>query len=166
MLKRMCFVIGLILAMCLTGCMTTTRLELPAWKAFRKEMLAKDGVVRLEARQGPSSLYVDCYYKDVSEDDLAYLKTDLKTFLSGVKFLAEYVAYARKEAEKDTASYGLMEHMPKILIELYPAGTDRRVWASEAKYYTEPYRSDRLMEIDYYQTWDDWDDLYFQAAAD
>lgn len=160
MLKRICIVIGLILALCLTGCMTTTRLDLPAWKTFQKDMLARDSIARLEARQGPPSLFVDCYYKeDVSEKDLKCLITDLKTFLSSEKFLDGYVAYAREEAEKDTASCGLMEHLPNIIIELYPVGTDRRVWASEAKYYTEQYRSDRLMEIDYYQTWDDWDDL-------
>ena len=155
MLKRVCIVIGLALALCLTGCMRTTRLGLPAWEAFREEMLDRDGVTRLSAEQGPAALFVKCYYKDISEDNPEYLKTDIKASLSGEKFLDEYVAYVRKEAEKNTASYGLMEYMPEIQIGLYPAGTDQRVWTSEARYYTEPYRSDRQMEIDNYQTWYD-----------
>ena len=51
--KRIYAVIGLIL-LCLTGCMVTTRLDLPAWKAFRQEMLARDYITQLEAEQGPA----------------------------------------------------------------------------------------------------------------
>lgn len=155
MLKRVCIVIGVALALCLTGCMSTTRLGLPAWEAFQKEMLDRDGVTRLRAEQGPAALYVKCYFKDISEDNLECLKTDLKAFLSSEEFLEEYIAYARKEAKKDTTRYGLMEYMPEIQICLYPAGTNQWVWTSEARYYTEPYRSNRQMETDNYQTWCD-----------
>ena len=53
--KRIYAVIGLIL-LCLTGCMVTMRLDLPAWKAFRQEMLARDYITQLEAEQGPATL--------------------------------------------------------------------------------------------------------------
>lgn len=154
MSKRLCIIIGVVLALCLTGCMVTTRLDLPAWKMFRKEMLARDCITCLEARQGPAALLVECYYKNISEDELEDLKAELKTFLSSEKFLGEYVAYAREMAEKDT-SIGLMRPMSNIQIDLYPAGTDRSVWMSIAMYYAETYRSDRWMEIDNYQTWNE-----------
>lgn len=150
--KRIYAVIGLIL-LCLTGCMVTTRLDLPAWKAFRQEMLARDYITQLDAEQGPATLFVRCGYGDISEADIEVLKTELQTFLSSEGFLDEYVPYARGEAEKDTASAGVMQHMSSIQIDIYPAGTDRSVWMSTARYYTEPYRSDRQMEVDNYQTW-------------
>lgn len=84
---------------------------------------------------------------------MAALKTELQTFLSSEGFLDEYVPYARGEAEKDAASAGVMQHMSNIQIDIYPAGTDRSVWMSTARYYTQPYRSDRQMEVDNYQTW-------------
>lgn len=154
MSKRLCIIIGVVLALCLTGCMVTTRLDLPAWNMFRKEMLARDYVARLEAEQGPATLFIRCGCKDISEADMAALKTELQTFLSSEGFLDEYVPYARGEAEKDTASSGIMQRMFDIQIDIYPAGTDRSMWRSTAMYYTQPYRSDRQMEVDNnYQTW-------------
>lgn len=157
MLKRIYLLAGLILALCLTACMTTTRMDLSSWDTFQKAMLEKYSSIRqLKAEQGPTTFYIRCYCKDQS-DDMDALKTDLKTFLSGEEFLAEYTAYAHKKAEENTSSAGLMEEMPDILISLYPNGSTSSAWDSEARYYTEPYRSDRIMEIDNYQTWDDWD---------
>ena len=142
--KRAYAVAGsILLSLCMTACMVTTRLDLPAWKAFREEMLSRDYIVRLEAEQGPATLFIRCGFKDISEADMAALKTELRTFLSSEGFLDEYVPYARGEAEKDAASAGVMQHMSNIQIDIYPAGTDRSVWMSTARYYTQPYRSDR-----------------------
>ena len=158
MRKRAYIMAGLILALCLTGCMTTTQWNSNSWDAFRKDMLEKySGIRQLKAEQGPSALRISCYYGDISDDDMDTLKTDLKSFLSSEEFLAEYVAYGHEKAEKNTSSTGLMEYLPSIQIDLYPNGSDKATWASEAMYYTQSYRSDRMMEIDNYQTWSDWD---------
>ena len=47
--------------------------------------------------------------------------------------------------------------MPDINIEFLRYGSDTREYQSKAMYYSEPYRSDKKMEIDNYQTWYDWD---------
>lgn len=158
MLKRIQILAVLILALGLTGCMTTTRWNSNAWNTFQKEMLEKySGIRQLKAEQGPPSLFIRCYCGDISDGDMDALKSDLKSFLSSEEFLTEYVAYAHEKAEKNTSSSGLMEDMPTITISIYPNGSTSSVWDSEARYYTAPYRSDRMMEIDNYQTWDDWD---------
>lgn len=158
MRKRTYLIAGLILALCLTGCMTTTRWNSNSWDAFRKDMLEKYSDIRqLKAEQGPSALRISCYYGNISDDDMDALKTDLKRFLSSEEFLAEYVAYGHEKAEKNTSSSGLMEYLPDICISLYPNGSTKTTWDSEARYYTVPYRSDRMMEVDNYQTWSDWD---------
>ena len=160
MRKRTYLIAGLILALCLAGCQTTTRVYLSSWDTFQGDMLKKySSISKLKAEQGPASLYIDCYYGDISDDDMDALKSDLKSFLSGDEFLAEYVAYANEKAEKNTSNFGLMKFMPDIVISLYPNGVTETAWAwaSEARYYTQPYRSDRMMEVDNYQTWDDWD---------
>ena len=158
MRRRTYFIAGLILALCLSGCQTTTRVHLSSWDAFQGDMLTKyNSISKLKAEHGPASLYVNCYYGDISDDDMDALKSDLKSFLSSEKFLAEYVPYANEKADKNRSNSGLMKFMPNIVIYLYPNGSTKWAWASDAMYYTQPYRSDRVMEIDNYQTWSDWD---------
>ena len=159
MRKHTYIIAGLILALCLTGCMTTTRWNSNSWNTFQKDMLKKySNISKLKAEQGPASLFINCYYGDISDDDMDALKSDLKSFLSSEEFLAEYVPYANEKAEKNTSNFGLMKFMPDIVIYLYPKGSTKWSWASDARYYTVPYRSDRMMEVDNYQTWNDWDD--------
>ena len=43
--------------------------------------------------QGPATLFVRCGYGDISEADIAVLKTELQTFLSSEGFLDEYVPF-------------------------------------------------------------------------
>lgn len=158
MRKRTYLIAGLILSLCLSGCQTTTRWNSNSWNTFQRDMLRKyNNISKLKAEQGPSALLISCYYGDISDDEMDALKTDLKSFLSSEEFLSEYVAYGHEKAEKNTSSSGLMEYLPDIQINLYPTGSERATWASEAMYYTQSYRSDRVMEIDNYQTWDDWD---------
>lgn len=158
MRKRTYIIASLILALCLTGCMTRTRWNSNSWDTFQKDMLEKYSDIRqLKAELGPPSLFISCYCGDISDNDMDTLKADLKSFLSSEEFLTEYVAYGHEKAEKNTSSFGLMEDMPTITISIYPNGSTSSAWDSEARYYTKPYRSDRIMEIDNYQTWDDWD---------
>lgn len=159
MLRRIYIIIlSFALLLGLTGCMTTTRWSSNSWNAFQEDMMAKySGIKKLKAEQGPPTLFIRCYYGDISDGEMDALKADLKSFLSSEEFLSEYVAYGRKKAEENTSSSGLMEFMPDILISLYPNGSTSSTWDSEARYYAQPYRSDRIMEIDNYQTWNDWD---------
>lgn len=148
----------LALALCLTGCMSSEPLKLGGWQDFREEMLDKyDCIRRLEGKQTYPWLEIDVYYAGdtLSETAREDILDDLHTFLSGERFLAEYVPYGL--ANVDEAEVYVDPPMPDINIEFMRCGSDTREYQSRASYYTETFRSDRKMTVDNYQTWRDWD---------
>lgn len=148
----------LALTLCLTGCMSSKPLKLGGWQDFREEMLDKyDCIRRLEGNQYYPWLEIGVYYAGdtLPEETREAILDDLRTFLSGDRFLAEYVPYGLKNV--DDGEVYVDPPMPDINIEIMRYGSDTREYQSQASYYTESFRSDRKMTVDNYQTWHDWD---------
>ena len=146
-----------LLALCLSGCMTSSPLKLGGWQDFRKEMLDKyDCIRRLEGEQYYPWLEISVYYTgELSEDKRAKILDDFHVFLSGDRFLGAYVPYGLENVSDEEVYVD--PPMPDINIEFLRSGSDTREYQSSASYYAGSYRSDQKMEIDNYQTWHDWD---------
>ena len=127
--------------------------DLPALRTHVQEMKAEyPALDKVKYQFAHGSFTVDLYVSDMegAED----MKQDLQTFLSGEAFQTEFLPLCEAEWE-DSGSSGLMPGYPEIWITCYPQGEQEQQWASYAMYYTQPYRSDQILEVDGYQTWYD-----------
>lgn len=87
--------------------------------------------------------WVELYVSDMSESD--NLKMDFQSFLSSDVFLAEYLSTSAIKALEDDTS-GLIPPIPNIYLTCTLSGEQGDQWRSTAMYYTQPYRSDEIME--------------------
>lgn len=96
--------------------------------------------------------WVELYVSDMSESE--EIKDDFQAFLSSDIFLSEFLATPEIEKSEE-ASSGLMPYRPDIYLTCTLSSETEEQWRSTAMYYTQPYRSDEIMEVDGYQTWYD-----------
>jgi hypothetical protein len=87
-----------------------------------------------------------------SPEETEEIKEDLQEFLSGEDFLAEFLPWYEAEME-NSGSSGLVPRYPDIYLVCTLRGGKEILWTSHARYYTQPYRSDQVLEVDGYQTW-------------
>ena len=129
------------------------REDLPALRDYVKELKGEyPALEKVKYRYAHGSFEVDVHVSDMEEGE--EIKKDLQTFLSGADFQKEFLVSAEEQRQEDGSS-GLMPGYPDIWLSCYPQGEKERQWASYAMYYTEPYRSDRTLDVDGYQTWYD-----------
>ncbi len=127
--------------------------ELPSLRDHVKEMKGEyPALDKVQYQYARNSFYVDLHVSDMEEAEA--IQQDLQTFLSGEDFLTEFLS-ASESRNAESGSSDLMPSYPDIWISCYPTGEKERLWASYAMYYTEPYRSDRTLVVDGYQTWYD-----------
>ena len=125
--------------------------ELPALRDYVKEMKGEyPALEKVKYRYDRNSFEVDVHVSDMEEAEA--IKQDLQTFLSSADFQKEFLVSAEEQRQEEGSS-GLVPSYPDIWISCYPQGEKERQWASYAMYYTEPYRSDRTLDVDGYQTW-------------
>jgi hypothetical protein len=127
------------------------REDLPSLRDYVKELKGEyPALEKVKYRYAHGSFEVDVHVSDMEEAEV--IKQDLQTFLSSADFQKEFLASVEDQRQEDGAS-GLMPSYPDICLSCYPQGEKERQWASYAMYYTEPYRSDQVLEVDGYQTW-------------
>ena len=88
-------------------------------------------------------------------DEGAVIKEELKTFLASEAFLSEFLPWAEEQMGWGESTFGEVPPYPDISIYCTLKGETEPQWQTTAMYYTEPYRSDRVLEVDGYQTWED-----------
>lgn len=127
------------------------REDLPALRDYVQVMKEEYPTLdKVKYRYARSSFEVDVFVSGMEESE--DIKKDLQTFLSSEEFRAEFLLSPETRQEEGGSS-GLVPCHPDIWISCYPRGEKESQWASYAMYYTQPYRSDRILEIDGYQTW-------------
>lgn len=119
-------------------------------RVMKEEYPALD---KVEYRYAYGGFWVEIYVRAMEGTE--EIKEDLQIFLSSEAFLSEFLPLSEERMGWGESSFGYMPPYPDISIDCFLSGETESQWQSSARYYTQPYRSDRILEVDGYQTWYD-----------